>query len=48
MSKAKKKEKKEVKINNCVRVYPDVKKKIEKNFGSVQNFLDLMIQAQIH
>lgn len=47
-AKPRKSKKTETKANNCVRVYPSVKEKIEKNFGSVQNFLDLMIKSQIH
>ena len=39
--------KKPTKENNCVRIYPEIKKKIVKKFGSVQKFLEEMINKNI-
>ena len=39
--------KKPTKQNNCVRIYPEIKKNIVEKFGSVQKFLELMIKKNI-
>lgn len=39
--------KKPTKQNNCVRIYPEIKKKIVKKFGSVQKFLEEMIKLNL-
>lgn len=39
--------KKPTKENNCIRIYPDIKKKVVKKFGSVQKFIELMIKKNI-
>lgn len=39
--------KKQIKENTCVRIYPEIKKKIVEKFGSVQKFLEEMIKLNL-